>query len=197
MLFQGSFLLLCCLAAPGADAAEAEPLRPGAALEGRLAGGEVRRYAIPLEQDAFLRITISQDELDVVATLRDPAGQVLARADAMAGLAAPEIVTAVVAAAGSRRRPHHAGRHALPPRPGAPAAGRRRRPSRATGRSRRRDLGHPENRRAGAGPGSGLERSATAASAPVRPPWMPPDRVSREEMGSSPVGEAEPLSRSP
>jgi len=96
MLIRGILALLLCLAAgPVAGAPGVEPLRPGATLERRLSGGEAHRYSIPLQHGDLLRAAISQDEVDVVATLRDPEGREVLRADAMTGLASPETVSFV------------------------------------------------------------------------------------------------------
>ena len=89
------FLVLCLAIAPATGASGVELLRPGAALERHLAGGETHGYAIPLHKGELLRARVGQEDLDVVVLLRDPAGRELLRVDAMTGLSAPEEVSLV------------------------------------------------------------------------------------------------------
>jgi CHAT domain-containing protein/tetratricopeptide (TPR) repeat protein len=94
MHFGGSWLLVLCLAAaPATGASGVEALHPGAVLERRLAGGETHGYAVPLRKGELLRVSVSQEDLDVVVLLRDPVGRELLRADAMTGLSAPEEIS--------------------------------------------------------------------------------------------------------
>jgi CHAT domain-containing protein/Tfp pilus assembly protein PilF len=91
----GIRVLVLCLAVAPAVGASVDLLRPGAALERRLAGGETHGYDVALHQGELLRVSVGQEDLDVVVLLRDPAGRELLRADAMTGLSAPEEVSLV------------------------------------------------------------------------------------------------------
>jgi CHAT domain-containing protein/tetratricopeptide (TPR) repeat protein len=94
MFFGGSCLVLFCLTAiPVAQPSGLESLRPGATLEHRLAGDETHRYTLFLRKGELLRASVGQEDLDVVITLRDPAGKEILKADAMTGLSAPEEIS--------------------------------------------------------------------------------------------------------
>lgn len=73
----------------------------GDSITAELAGGEVHRYPIPLEQDQFLAVEIEQQGVDLVAELFDPAGNAMLRADRAISDRGPERLLAVAPADGA------------------------------------------------------------------------------------------------
>ena len=84
---------------PPAEAA-IPTLTPGASVEGRLAGGEQRAYALSLGAEQYLRIVATQTAGDVALSLAAPGGAVLKEIDATDKSWIPERLSAVTAEPG-------------------------------------------------------------------------------------------------
>src|SRR5262245_10723066 len=81
----------------GQDAARLELGRP---LERMIGGGETQRYRITLSPGLYLRVAITQQGIDVIVTVLDPAGRKVARVDRPNGAYGPENVFVIAEAAG-------------------------------------------------------------------------------------------------
>ena len=94
-------LLLTLAAAPAYP--QAEPLRAGFEQERPLSGTTPAVFTAKLSQGDILHAVITQSGSDVLATLRDPAGQTVFIADANNGAYGPEIIAYIAAAPGEYR----------------------------------------------------------------------------------------------
>ena len=81
----------------GQDATRLELGRP---LERMIGGGEIQRYRIALSPGLYLRVAVTQQGVDVIVTVLDPAGRKIARVDRPYGAYGPENVSVVAEAAG-------------------------------------------------------------------------------------------------
>src|SRR5262245_750135 len=81
----------------GQDATRLELGRP---LERMIGGGETQRYRIALNPGSYLRVAITQQGIDVVVTVLDPAGRKVARIDRPSGAYGLENVSVIAEAAG-------------------------------------------------------------------------------------------------
>ena len=97
-----SLLFLLTLAAAPAFP-QAEPLRAGFEQERPLSGTTPAVFTAKLSQGDILHAVITQSGSDVLATLRDPAGQTVFIADANNGAYGPEIIAYIAAAPGEYR----------------------------------------------------------------------------------------------
>ncbi len=88
---------------PSPPASAATPLAPGQSVTAELAGGAVDAYLLALEADVFVRLSVDQPGVDVVARLVDSEGTLLIRYDRLTGTAKPERVLWVTGAAGEYR----------------------------------------------------------------------------------------------
>ena len=86
--------------APPPAGAAIPTLTPGASVEGRLAGGEQRAYALSLGAEQYLRIVATQTAGDVALSLAAPGGAVLKETDATDKSWIPERLSAVTAEPG-------------------------------------------------------------------------------------------------
>lgn len=102
-------LLVLCLACVTAPARPPEPpaeppgpavLVPGRPVTGELAGREKREWLLPVGAGDYLRLRIDQKDIDVVASLLGPAGEILATADGPGGTRRPEVLPLISPAAG-------------------------------------------------------------------------------------------------
>jgi len=75
-------------------------LRSGQTVAAALAPGEVHRYRVPLRQGDFLRLTVDQQGVDLVAIFEDPSGAKVLAADRLIDDRGPELVLAVAATSG-------------------------------------------------------------------------------------------------
>ena len=103
-------------------AAEAQPerqsLQTGAAIERRMAGGEVHSYAIEANPGARLLVTVDQRGIDVVAEALRPDGSVLIAVDGPTDSEGPEPLLLPADALGPARDPGR-GRQSPGAAPGA------------------------------------------------------------------------------
>src|SRR5262247_576960 len=81
----------------GQDATRLELGRP---LERMIGGGEIQRYRITLSPGLYLRVAVTQQGIDVIVTVLDPAGRKIARVDRPYGAYGPENVSVIAEAAG-------------------------------------------------------------------------------------------------
>src|SRR5215510_13544710 len=81
----------------GQDATRLELGRP---LERMIGGGEIHRYKIELSAGLYLRVAVTQQGIDVIVTVLDPAGRKIARVDRPYGACSPENVSVSAEAAG-------------------------------------------------------------------------------------------------
>ena len=81
----------------GQDATRLELGRP---LERMIGGGEIQRYRIALSPGLYLRVAVTQQGIDVIVTVLDPAGRKIARVDRPYGAYGPENVSVIAEAAG-------------------------------------------------------------------------------------------------
>jgi CHAT domain-containing protein/Tfp pilus assembly protein PilF len=95
----GALLLLALLAASAPP--EVEILRPDAAVERRLAGGESHTYRIDLQSGDYARLVADQRGVDVVLSVTGPDAEPLLEADSPTDRFGPETASVVAAAAGS------------------------------------------------------------------------------------------------
>jgi CHAT domain-containing protein/tetratricopeptide (TPR) repeat protein len=93
------------VAAPEAVAGEPVPLplRQGAEVPRRLAGGQVDEFLVDLEAGQFLQLVIEQQGVDVVSTLSDPDGQLILQVDGPTADQESEELLAVAATTGRYR----------------------------------------------------------------------------------------------
>ncbi|HEV2666826.1 MAG TPA: tetratricopeptide repeat protein, partial [Blastocatellia bacterium] len=86
---------------PQANAGQdATRLELGRQLERMIGGGETQRYRIALSPGSYLRVAITQQGIDVIVTVLDPAGRKVARVDRPNGAYGPENVFVIAEAAG-------------------------------------------------------------------------------------------------
>src|SRR5262245_60641093 len=81
----------------GQDATRLELGRP---LERMIGGGEIQRYRIALSPGLYLRVAVTQQGIDVIVTVLDPAGRKIARVDRPYGVYGLENVSVIAEAAG-------------------------------------------------------------------------------------------------
>src|SRR5215510_12730524 len=81
----------------GQDATRLELGRP---LERMIGGGEIHRYRIELSAGLYLRVAVTQQGIDVIVTVLEPAGRKIARVDRPYGAYGPENVSVIAEAAG-------------------------------------------------------------------------------------------------
>ena len=81
----------------GQDATRLEMGRP---LERMIGGGETQRYRIALSPGLYLRVAVTQQGIDVIVTVLDPAGRKIARIDRPYGAYGPENVSVIAESAG-------------------------------------------------------------------------------------------------
>src|SRR5262245_31937921 len=81
----------------GQDATRLELGRP---LEQMIGGGGIQRYRIALSPGLYLRVAVTQQGIDVIVTVLDPAGRKIARVDRPYPAYGPENVSVVAEAAG-------------------------------------------------------------------------------------------------
>src|SRR5262252_10971455 len=81
----------------GQDATRLEMGRP---LERMIGGGEIQRYRISLSPGLYLRVAVTQQGIDVIVTVLDPAGRKIAQVDRPYGAYGPEDVSVIAEAAG-------------------------------------------------------------------------------------------------
>src|SRR5262245_34666642 len=75
-------------------------LELGRALERMIGGGEIHRYKIELSAGLYLRVAVTQQGIDVIVPVLDPAGRKVARVDRPYGAYGPENVSVIAEAAG-------------------------------------------------------------------------------------------------
>src|SRR5499426_3617820 len=75
-------------------------LELGRALERMIGGGEIHRYKIELSAGLYLRVAVTQQGIDVIVTVLNPAGRKSARVDRPYGAYGPENVSVIAEAAG-------------------------------------------------------------------------------------------------
>lgn len=80
-----------------------DALVPGAGFEKELAGGKAYTYKISLRAAQFLRVVVEQRGIIITATLFDPGGRELVRADNASGAYGPVYVSTVSESAGDYR----------------------------------------------------------------------------------------------
>jgi CHAT domain-containing protein/Tfp pilus assembly protein PilF len=97
LIFTSLVLTLPPHANAGQDTTRLEPGRP---LERTLGGGEIQRYRIALSPDSYLRVAVTQQGIDVIVIVMDPAGRKIARIDRPYGAYGPENVSVIAEAAG-------------------------------------------------------------------------------------------------
>jgi len=98
-----ALLLVLLLAACHAPTAPTEPiaLTPAATFARTITQGHPYRFQFDLPAGRFLDLSVEQRSLDVVVSLRDPAGRLLLEVDNPDGRRKPETVLAVTPAAGA------------------------------------------------------------------------------------------------
>src|SRR5262245_50717890 len=95
------FIFLVFTPPPHARAGqEATRLELGRSLERMIGGGEIQRYRIALSPGFYLRVAVTQQGIDVIVTVLDPAGRKIARIDRPYGAYGPENVSVIAEAAG-------------------------------------------------------------------------------------------------
>lgn len=80
---------------------EVRPFPKAKATAVVLKGGEVHRYALALAQGEYVKVAAEQQGVDLVLTVRDPAGKVLAEVDSPNGSLGPEAFAFAAAAPGA------------------------------------------------------------------------------------------------
>lgn len=90
------------LPASGGDPAPL-PLEPGRAAEGRLGGDERAAYDVRLTSGDYAHVAVRQRGVDVIVTVRDPAGRVVVERDSLTGAFGPENVRFLAPATGTYR----------------------------------------------------------------------------------------------
>src|SRR5215510_8996861 len=79
---------------------DATRLEMGRPLERMIGGGEIQRYRIALSPGLYMRVAVTQQGIDVIVTVLDPAGRKIARVDRPYGAYGPENVSVIAEAAG-------------------------------------------------------------------------------------------------
>lgn len=80
-----------------------EILAPGVLVEREIGAGETREHRLAVEAGSYLRIAIEQREVDVAVRLLGPGGEEIVSSDGPCGCSAPELISAIVPAAGELR----------------------------------------------------------------------------------------------
>jgi len=78
-------------------------LEPGKPISSELSGGEVRSYQIALTARQFLHVAVDQRGINLIVTLFDPNGKIIAERDSWAGLYGTENASLVSETAGNHR----------------------------------------------------------------------------------------------
>lgn len=94
-------LLLSMLLTVFAACTNIETLNPGIPLEGTLVGGEIKEYRIACRENTFIGLEVEQRGIDVIATLKDPTGLILAKVDGFFGASGPEKVIGITSVSGT------------------------------------------------------------------------------------------------
>src|SRR5262249_52448182 len=95
------FIPLIFTPSPRAKAAQdATRLELGRPLERMIGGGEIQRYRIALSPGLYLRVAVTQQGIDVIVTVLDPAGRKIAQVDRPYGAYGPEDVSVIAEEAG-------------------------------------------------------------------------------------------------
>src|SRR5262245_62116355 len=79
---------------------DATRLELGRPLERMIGGGEIQRYRIALSPGLYLRVVLTQQGIDVIVTVLDPAGRKIARVDRTSGAYGPENFSVIAEEAG-------------------------------------------------------------------------------------------------
>jgi CHAT domain-containing protein len=105
LLAAPAAVLLLASGAPAAAAREtsAGTLEPGRRLEGRIGGEEQTAYEVRLAKGDFAHVVVDQRGVDLIVSVRDPAGRLVVERDALTGAFGPEVVRFVAPSAGAYR----------------------------------------------------------------------------------------------